>query len=176
MSVCYAQIRIGTQSKSARQSTQEHTMNEFSRHRIHESNGMHTAAIRRVRHHTLLSVSAFVVSLAAALATSENISARAILNTCSGSVDAVFKNKCESHANYQAVNLRLSGDGGCMEMCCKGHPDTGYTCTSDPGMIVDRLGGGTRTPDPATSVTSTPTRPPKTIFISPTQPLGASKK
>jgi hypothetical protein len=63
---------------------------------------------------------------------------RAVLNVCSTAVSASFKASCESHSNYQAVNLRLAGDGGCMEMCCKGHPSTGYTCVSDPNAIRDR--------------------------------------
>jgi hypothetical protein len=71
---------------------------------------------------------------------------RAVLNVCGGAVDASFKSKCEAHRDYQAVNLRLSGDGRCMEMCCKGHPTTGYTCTSDPNSIVDRRGTPLKNP------------------------------
>lgn len=62
---------------------------------------------------------------------------RAILSVCSGAVSDEFRASCSSHRGYEAVHLRLSS-GGCMEMCCTGHPSTGYTCVSDPNAIVDR--------------------------------------
>jgi len=61
--------------------------------------------------------------------------AKAILNACSGGASASFTQACESHTGYIAINLRLSGDGGCMEMCCAGDADSGYTCVSDPNSI-----------------------------------------
>ncbi len=61
--------------------------------------------------------------------------ARAILNVCAGGASAAFTQACESHAGYFAVHLRLSGDGGCMEMCCSGDSSSGYACVSDPNAI-----------------------------------------
>ena len=83
-----------------------------------------------------VSVSA-VVALAAPVTSHADPlpTARAILNVCSGGTSSGFTQACESHAGYFAVNLRLSGDGGCMEMCCSGDSSSGYACVSDPNAI-----------------------------------------
>ncbi len=102
--------------------------------------------------------------------------ARAVLNTCSAPVDSGFKSSCEGHPGYQAVNLRLSGGGGCMDMCCKGDANSGYSCSSDPSSIVDRASSGVNTATTANSIVGRPDRAPKTIFISPTQSAAPRKK
>ena len=61
--------------------------------------------------------------------------ARATLNACAGGVSSGFQQACEGHSGYFAINLKLSGDGGCLEMCCTGDSSSGYTCLSDPNAI-----------------------------------------
>lgn len=61
--------------------------------------------------------------------------ARAALNVCAGGASSSFTQACEAHAGYFAVNLKLSGDGGCLEMCCSGDSSSGYACVSDPNAI-----------------------------------------
>lgn len=85
-----------------------------------------------------LTVSASVVMALAAPLTSHADTlptGRAVLNVCSGGASAAFTQACESHAGYFAVNLKLSGDGGCLEMCCSGDASSGYSCVSDPNAI-----------------------------------------
>ena len=52
-----------------------------------------------------------------------------------GGVSSGFQQACEGHSGYFAINLKLSGDGGCLEMCCTGDSSSGYTCLSDPNAI-----------------------------------------
>jgi hypothetical protein len=151
-------------------------MNKFISLQHHVSDNEHTASVARARRHGLLRASILSLTVAAGMVMSPIVSARAILNVCAGSVDATFKSKCESHANYQAVNLRLAGDGGCMQMCCKGHPDTGYTCASDPNQIVDRSRSDATHVGETASTIAAPKRPAKTVFIPATPAVAAPKK
>jgi len=80
---------------------------------------------------SLLVAAAMIV---AATATSAS-HARATLHACAGGVSPGFQQACEGHSGYFAINLKLSGDGGCMEMCCSGDTDSGYACVSDPNAI-----------------------------------------
>ena len=74
-------------------------------------------------------------TLLAAAAFAPATHARATLNACAGGVSSGFQQACEGHAGYFAINLKLSGDGGCLEMCCTGDADSGYACVSDPNAI-----------------------------------------
>lgn len=56
---------------------------------------------------------------------------KAVLNECSGGAPASFTQACDAHPGYIAIHLKLTGDGGCMDMCCAGDADSGYTRVSD---------------------------------------------
>ncbi|MFO1344145.1 MAG: hypothetical protein U1F05_13635 [Burkholderiales bacterium] len=84
--------------------------------------------------HTLRSLLLSATLLAAA-AFAPATHARATLNACAGGVSSGFQQACEGHAGYFAINLKLSGDGGCLEMCCTGDASSGYACVSDPNAI-----------------------------------------